>query len=184
MQRRSLRRRLAAGGSLLIASVVAALVAGAGSAVRSSERSVGIARAGGTGLVQQAQRNAQSRVASFGPNVGEGVFDGESPAVSDLPVLPVAPVTQIVPRENESLKPATQPFQVNDPVVQTKRGTGPLSAPVRNFDGVCLPFGDTPCHEASSCSCLPPDTNGEVGLNQYVQMVNTDFAVYSKTGAV
>ena len=36
----------------------------------------------------------------------------------------------------------------------------------------------------SSCSCLPPDTNGAAGATQYVQMVNTDFAVYSKTGQV
>src|SRR6266550_8440958 len=58
-----------------------------------------------------------------------------------------------------------------------------LSAPIQNFDGICLPFGP-PCAQPSSCSCLPPDTNGEVGATQYVQIVNTDFAVYSKTGAV
>ncbi len=30
----------------------------------------------------------------------------------------------------------------------------------------------------------PPDTNGAVGLNQYVQWVNTSFAVFSKTGTL
>ena len=30
----------------------------------------------------------------------------------------------------------------------------------------------------------PPDTNGDVGPNHYVQTVNTDYAVFSKTGAV
>ena len=69
------------------------------------------------------------------------------------------------------------------PVIQKKRGTGPLSAPIANFDGICLP-GGAPCAEPSSCSCLPPDTNGAAGQTQYVQMVNTDFAVYSKTGQV
>jgi hypothetical protein len=65
---------------------------------------------------------------------------------------------------------------------QHKKGTGSISAPLTNFDGICLPFGP-PCAEGSSCSCLPPDTNGDVGATQFVQMV-TDFAVYSKTGQV
>ena len=29
--------------------------------------------------------------------------------------------------------------------------------------------------------CLPPDTNGAVGPNHYVQMVNTELAVFNKT---
>ena len=34
------------------------------------------------------------------------------------------------------------------------------------------------------CSCAPPDTNGEVGATQYVQIVNEGFQVFSKsTGA-
>src|SRR5256714_1206843 len=32
-------------------------------------------------------------------------------------------------------------------------------------------------------NCLPPDTNGAVGPNHYVQMVNSNIAVYSKNGA-
>jgi hypothetical protein len=58
-----------------------------------------------------------------------------------------------------------------------------VSTPIQNFDGICLPAGP-PCAQPSSCSCLPPDTEGEVGATQYLQAVNTDFAVYSKTGAV
>ena len=73
--------------------------------------------------------------------------------------------------------------QRQDPVVQSKRGSGPISGPIQNFDGACLPFGP-PCEQPSGCSCLPPDTNGEVGATQYVQMVNTDFTVFSKTGTV
>jgi hypothetical protein len=37
---------------------------------------------------------------------------------------------------------------------------------------------------ASGCTCLPPDTNGAVGPDQFVQMVNSAFAVYSKTGSL
>src|SRR6266536_2228559 len=59
----------------------------------------------------------------------------------------------------------------------------PISTPLANFDGICLPFGP-PCAQGSGCQCLPPDTNGEAGATQYVEIVNTNFAVYSKTGAV
>jgi subtilisin-like proprotein convertase family protein len=32
------------------------------------------------------------------------------------------------------------------------------------------------------CGCLPPDTNGDVGPNHYVQTVNTSVSIYNKTG--
>ena len=127
--------------------------------------------------------SARVATSSFGPNVLQGRFDGESPLVSDLPVLPVLPATSIKSRDNEVLQRAG-PSNVQDPVIQRSKGTGPISAPIQNFDGLCLPFGNQACAQASNCSCLPPDTNGEAGLNQYVEMVNTSFAVYSKTGAV
>ena len=55
--------------------------------------------------------------------------------------------------------------------VQTKAGTGEMPSPIQNFDGV-----------AAMCGCLPPDTNGDVGPNHYMQWVNLHFAVYTKTG--
>jgi hypothetical protein len=51
-----------------------------------------------------------------------------------------------------------------------------VPGPIRNFDGI--PFPGVGCH------CAPPDTNGAVGLTQYVQMVNKAFQVFRKsTGA-
>ncbi len=32
------------------------------------------------------------------------------------------------------------------------------------------------------CGCLPPDTEGDVGPNHYMQWVNSHFAIYTKTG--
>jgi len=92
-------------------------------------------------------------------------------------------VTKLNARDNEHLVAAKGSTNAKDPVIQKKRGVGPLSAPIANFNGICLPFG-APCGEASSCGCLPPDTNGAVGETQFVQIVNSDFAVYSKTGTV
>src|SRR4051794_21973427 len=124
---------------------------------------------------------------SFGPNVRDGVFRGVSPAVSTLPGNTAAPVKQIFARDFENLTKNAAPLNVKDPVVQARAGAQPgITGPLASFDGQCLPGGDTPCPTslASNCSCLPPDTVGEVGDTQYVQMVNTSFAVFSKTGAV
>ena len=168
---------------VVIAGVVFAVAGGSGAGTigKDSTHAFGIARASsaaaGAGLASTATPSA-----SFGPHVSNGIFQGTSPAVSSLPVLPVTP-GPLHSREIESLKPQQSAPGAKDPVVQGKKGSGPISAPIQNFDGICLPFGE-PCDLPSSCSCLPPDTNGEVGATQYVQMVNTDFVVFSKTGQV
>ena len=48
-----------------------------------------------------------------------------------------------------------------------------MPAPIQNFDGVSNVNG-----------LAPPDTEGEVGPNHYVQWVNLSFAVYNKTGGL
>ena len=58
----------------------------------------------------------------------------------------------------------------NDTVVQTTMGTKGVTVPVVNFDGG---------NDAGSC---PNDPNGAVGDSQFVQMYNSSYAVYDKTG--
>jgi len=62
-----------------------------------------------------------------------------------------------------------------DPALQT--GAGPLVATTAgvNFDGVGVGLS------GFSVTSAPPDTNGAVGATQYVQWVNTSFAVLNKT---
>jgi fibronectin type III domain protein len=43
----------------------------------------------------------------------------------------------------------------------------------QNFNGMQFP--------GVNCNCAPPDTNGEVGTTQYVQIVNEGFQVFDKT---
>jgi hypothetical protein len=164
--------------SLLV--LFAGAIAFAGGAATQKKAVHGLVRASNSATGGSSLASA-SATSSFGPNVLNGIYEGESPAVSSLPVLPVIP-GQVQARGIESLQQGGG-SNVQDPVVQRHKGTGPLSAPIQNFDGICLPFGP-PCAQQSSCNCLPPDTNGEAGATQYVQIVNTDFAVYSKTGAV
>ena len=143
----------------------------------------GMVRAASSSTAGAGAAAPSNTAASFGPNVGNGNFDGQSIAVSDLPVLPIPPVTSVTARDNENLHPSGGKSDAKDPVIQKGKGTGAISDPINSFDGVCLPFGP-PCAQGSTCSCLPPDTNCEVGATQYVQMVNSNFAVYSKAGAV
>src|SRR5207253_9975972 len=50
-----------------------------------------------------------------------------------------------------------------------------------NFDGVGNGFSGPA--GTFTVAGAPPDTNGSVGPNHYVQIVNTDFAVFDKSGA-
>jgi hypothetical protein len=49
-----------------------------------------------------------------------------------------------------------------------------MPAPLLTFDGMNF--------SQSGCSCYPPDTNGDVGPNHYVQSVNVAFQVFDKNG--
>src|SRR3954451_22417997 len=179
----SMRRRwkLVAAALVVVAVAALALFGAVGSPSKAAARKGGIARSAST-AIRSGARSSSTQAQSTNPIVGTGHFDGSSPLVSSLPVLPVSPATQIRSRDNENLHPQAAPTGAQDPVVQKQKGSGPISAPIANFDGICLPFGP-PCAQGSTCSCLPPDTNGEVGATQYVQMVNSNFAVYSKAGA-
>ena len=179
------RRRFAIVASLpVVLGALALALAGAvgtGTTGKGAAHSYGIARASAVGG-STSLTSSTTTDTSFGPHVIQGTFDGESPAVSSLPVLPV-PQSPLHALPIESLTPASSTARPQDPVVQKTKGAGPISGPIQNFDGICLPFGP-PCSLPSSCGCLPPDTNGEVGATQYVQMANSDFAVFSKTGQV
>ena len=47
-----------------------------------------------------------------------------------------------------------------------------MPSAILNFDGIPFP--------GVNCNCAPPDTNGEVGSTQYVQIVNKGFQVFDK----
>ena len=53
--------------------------------------------------------------------------------------------------------------------------TPSMPLPLLTFDGINS--------AQSQCGCFPPDINGDVGPNHYVQSVNVRFAVYDKNGA-
>ena len=90
-------------------------------------------------------------------------------------VRPV-PTTRPATRERESEIPPHQPSSTSsasapDAVVQAEAPQAPMPAPSRSFEGLGNVDGST-----------PPDMNGDVGPDHYVEVVNASFAVYDKTG--
>ena len=97
-------------------------------------------------------------------------------AARDLPRLapgrPLGPV-RIVPRRRPGVPLELLPAEVDvDPVVQRRRGAARAPDVLITFEGV------------SATNAVPPDTVGDVGPSHYVQMVNTVFQIWDKTGNV
>ncbi len=106
--------------------------------------------------------------------VGRDYKHDVSPALRNIPPVPVQPQPEHEANLNPHIKTAhhNQP----DPVVQSSLAAAAMPGTILNFDGIPYP--------GVSCNCAPPDTNGQVGATQYVQIVNEGYQVFSKsTGA-
>ena len=121
-------------------------------------------------------RGAKAAQVPFGPIVVESIHNDRSPALRSIePIPPKAAGVREIPlgplpnRDKTSTNPLTAP----DMGLQQAPGSGAMPAPIANFDGVNNVNG-----------VLPPDTQGDVGPNHYVQWVNLSFAIYSKTGTL
>ena len=117
--------------------------------------------------------------------IGTGVFLGETPPLRDLPAMSPAEFkayeTARAKRKelNEELEKRSYPYAKTafpkgpDPLWQ--KTMGPKSAmsnsPIQNFAG-------------QASSSYPPDCNGAVGPNHFMQTVNVTYSIYNKTGTL
>lgn len=124
------------------------------------------------GVVQ----NQVTPVAAQGPGGVTVVRDYKhdvSPPVRSIQPLPLPQRPER--EENAPMQVGRHQDQV-DPVVQNYLAAAAMPSTQLNFNGIPFP--------GVGCNCAPPDTNGEVGLTQYVQIVNEGFQVFDKsTGA-
>ncbi len=135
--------------------------------------------------VGTAQGAPEATQASPRPKFTNAVAFDVSPAMRD-----VAKQTMAARRATGSLdRPERGPASAGrgfsgDAAVQSSTGRSPASvdipSPTVNFEGIPaeanIPIlGGIP---------IPPDPVGDVGPNHYVEMVNTAWAVYSKTGTL
>ena len=97
-----------------------------------------------------------------------------------LPLAAIPPVPQGPPEmDNEPARriPLNLPGNRHDPVIQSSATT--LALPTSSsFEGMGAGLA------GFSPGGTPPDTNGDVGPNHYVQTVNSSLTVFSKSGAI
>jgi hypothetical protein len=111
---------------------------------------------------------------------GQGIRPWVSPALRDLPAKTASTdVAESILGDTERILTGRQRQipGVTDQVTQRTAAAAAMPAIGASFEGMNISQG---------CGgCLPPDTDGAVGPNHYVQAVNTAVAVYNKTtGAV
>ncbi len=81
--------------------------------------------------------------------------------------------------ENPNFQKWSQRPFVPDPVFQR-----PENSPTRQTPNPGLEFDALGYGESFFCNCMPADNDGAPGTTQYVEFVNTFYAVYSKTGSL
>jgi Carboxypeptidase regulatory-like domain/Domain of unknown function (DUF4214) len=122
--------------------------------------------------VSAAQQDETSAQPQFIPIVGPVSQDKD---LRDLPYIP-----QDVENEEERLMrypPSTSSVEEKwDPFQPVKQSTQAIAMPTPSatFAGITS--------AQSACGCLPPDTDGDVGPNHYIQAVNSRFKIIDKTG--
>jgi hypothetical protein len=135
----------------------------------------------GGARLYSAQSKAQPTANSPG---GPKVVRMVGPAVlnTDLRNLPYIPANAEIegPRLTRHPFPLSgQPGKSETPRFQSLMEK--ILTPTPNMPPPLLTFDGTD-RVGSGCNCRPPDTNGDVGPNHYLQTVNTGFRVFDKSG--
>ncbi len=114
---------------------------------------------------------------------GVGVYHGESAPLRDLPAMSAVEFQELVAKGekkilNQKIRERSYPYaatalpQGPDALWQKAMGQTPLpKAPILNFSGQTSPY-------------YPPDCNGAVGPDHYMQTINTVYAIYDKSGNI
>ena len=112
-----------------------------------------------------------------------GTYYGLSRPLHDIPPMTKKEIKQLAKKArehelNEGLAKRSYPFAAtalprgDDPVWQRFMGTSTGNkAPIMNFDGQTSPY-------------FPPDCNGTAGPNHFMQLINTVYAIYDKSGTL
>ncbi len=117
--------------------------------------------------------------------VGEQVRKGVSPPLRDIvPQAPIPFLPREVPNQVKFQPPGAGPATAGpDAARQTTTGDDSLTAaatppPILSFEGT----SDDDNAEVIGGRVVPPDTEGDVGPNHYVQMNNLIFEIFDKSG--
>jgi hypothetical protein len=94
----------------------------------------------------------------------------------DLRQLPYIPSRGEEDELRRMRHPLLQSSGSSDPVPEVTRPLQPaaMPTPIQSFGGLTS--------AQSGCGCLPPDTDGDVGPNHYIQSVNSSIKIFDKAG--
>lgn len=124
-----------------------------------------------------AQPKAQGQEETLRPTVRSAVKFDISP-----PLRSIKPILSNDFEKGDDDRGGQQVFDTKydpDPVVQRVMGEGVFSRDADIVSGVSFNGLSNP----TACGgCAPPDTNGDIGPNHYVQMTNGKFQIFSRTG--
>ena len=118
------------------------------------------------------------------PKFSTAVAFDVSPALRSLPPIArfrtFAPDTLVEPRERGEEGPKAHRVKPYSPdgVLQLLSPTPTIPGPLQTFEGL----SNLDNFNIFGFRVNPPDPNGEVGPNHYVEMINLVFAVYDKAG--
>jgi hypothetical protein len=154
--------------AVVLSLLTVVMLVGAGGVFAGSSR-VGLLRIKSPLQVQRAPVS----VAGKRVIVGHSYKNDTSPVIRRL--RPILPGSRGERESSPNPSPRSTHRDARDTVVQHTLAKPHMPAPTLNFDGIGFP--------GVACSCAPPDTDGEVGPTEYVQMVNQGFQVFSKSGA-
>ena len=113
--------------------------------------------------------------APSGPEVISAKQHDVSPPLRDIPPVPESKSKREMHRHDTNTLPLAPTPPQTDPVLQTS--AGPLVATTSGLSFAGVGQGDY----GHVVNVAPPDTNGAVGATQFLQWVNTSFAVFDKT---
>lgn len=122
-----------------------------------------------------SQGSFSSGANSSAPIVVEAEHFDVSPPLWQLAGEPAPPTGEIteMPYVRSPLVASHTGANGVDPVVQGAFGPGNIPTPIENFEGI-----------NNIAGVYPPDPNGDVGPNHFVEMVNVSYAVYNKSGGL
>jgi len=108
-------------------------------------------------------------------------FQDVSRPLSEMAKDPVPEAFALGPREAEPVRPIPHMHpqlagQQRDPVVQSAIGGPLIPSTVVNFEGMGAGLAGFTVNSA------PPDTDGDIGPNHFVQVVNSSVTIFNRTG--
>jgi hypothetical protein len=106
-----------------------------------------------------------------GPKSDRDYKHDTSQRLSDIPPKPY--IGKKEHEANRNPRAISQHQDQPEAVAQTTLADPAMPSPGLNFNGIPFP--------GVNCNCAPPDTNGEVGATQYVQIANEGLQVFNKT---